>query len=372
MDIEDLRREIRELRERLDEFPSAPSKEEELLPEVVIQKDPACNGTKLKPTKFPTYNGDRLTYPAWRRAILSALKMDWNTFGYTNSRVFLMIYKALDGKAQKKAAAYFESGGTGGKEAPEDFISFLDRGNWDQTRVSRARSELNDLRMGQKQNWNSFYSLWANKLTEAKGDIWPDDVKISLLRGTINKSLRMALATNHLIPESDFSEFVRVVSKIALQQEEITKATCERPNLEFKSLISNKSSQETSVGKEANFEREWSRSGGEYGYAGNSDNSGDIIMGGVNSANVIRGANGKPMRAKWKSSEQIEKLRKERKCYRCERKGCSTRICGLLPAIKPNKRDLGVNISVLGPIDPRVCEENIGEEDVNIEIVSEN
>ena len=59
-----------------------------------------------------------------------------------------MIYKALEGKALKQASPFFESRGKDGKERPEDFIAFLDCGNWDQTRVARARSELNEIIMG--------------------------------------------------------------------------------------------------------------------------------------------------------------------------------------------------------------------------------
>ena len=371
MDIDDLRREIRELRQRLDDFPTTTNKEV-FLPKVTIQKDPPSKTKQLKPTKFPMYNGDRSTYPAWRRAILTILRMDWNTLGYTYSRAFLMIYKALEGKAQKRAAAFFESGGPGELEDPEEFILFLDRGNWDQTRVSRAKSELNEMKMGQRQNWNPFYHQWANKLTEAKGELWPDDVKISLLQGAINKSLKAPLACNHLIPEDDFPEYVRIVSKIALQQEQVTSTQHEQLIPDARSIKRDKLASSLASSESANVNREWSRSGNEYGYARSFDTSGDTIMGGVNSAKVIRGSNGKPMRAKWKSPEQIERLKKERKCYRCERKGCSTKTCGLLPAIKPAGNKMAVNSLNLGPIDPNVCEEDSGSDSSSSEVVSEN
>ena len=95
-------------------------------------------------------------------------------------------------------------------------------------------------------------------------------------------------------------------------------------------------------------------------------------MGGVNSANVIRGPNGKPMRAKWKSREQIEKLKKERKCYRCERKGCSTKTCVFLPALKPVSNKIAVNSLNLGPIDPSVWEKDVGEDCSSSEVALEN
>lgn len=86
--------ELRELRQRIDDGAPAPRLTDGM-PEVIIYKDPANLSSKLEPTTFPLYNGTKSLYPAWRRAIFSAIIIDWNTFGYNNARVFLMIYKAL-------------------------------------------------------------------------------------------------------------------------------------------------------------------------------------------------------------------------------------------------------------------------------------
>lgn len=373
-DVDDLRREIRELRQRLDDAPAPALQSEGSLPEVIILKDPPTRNPNLKPNSFPIYDGDRATYPAWRRAVLSALRIDWLTFGYTNSRVFLMIYKALDGKAQRQAATYFESGGLGGLERPEDFIAFLDRGNWDQTRISRARSELNELRMGPRQRWSQFYSRWCNKLTEASGDSWPDGVKISLLRTAMNTTLKVALASNHLIPENDYTEYVRIVSKIAQQYEEITK------NPGFNQRLSLVKSEEEKDTMEAPSQiepketiRGWGRSGIEKGPVGGLDKTGDTFMGGINSAEILRGPNGKRLRAKWKSHDQIMKLKEEGRCYRCERRGCSTRVCKILPAINPNAIRKNVKIASVEPLNPELFLEDDSEEERTVnERLSEN
>lgn len=113
----------------------------------------------MKPQKFPIYKGDRTTYGAWRRALLAILKNDWKTFHYEDTYVFVNIYNSLEGKAQREAAAFFESGGPGGRQDPEDFIAFLDRSNWDVNKVERARGELNDMKMGARQRWNSFFTV---------------------------------------------------------------------------------------------------------------------------------------------------------------------------------------------------------------------
>lgn len=373
-DVDDLRRELRELRQRLDDAPTPILQSEGSLPEVTILKDPPTRTPNLKPNTFPVYDGDRATYPAWRKAVLSALRIDWLTFGYTNSRVFLMIYKALDGKAQRQAATYFESGGLGGLERPEDFIAFLDRGNWDQTRISRARSELNELRMGPRQKWSQFYCQWSNKLTEASGDSWPDGVKISLLRTAMNSTLKIALASNHLIPENDYTEYVRIVSKIAQQYEEITRISSSENRLNLARFEENKEIREAISHiepKEAI--RGWGRSGMEKGPVGGVDRSGDTFMGGINTAEVLRGPNGKRLRAKWKSPDQILRLKEEGRCYRCERKGCSTKICKILPAINPNIHKKNVKIANVEPLNPELfLEDDSEEEKVFDKILSEN
>lgn len=52
----------------------------------------------------------------------------------------------------------------------------------------------------------------------------------------------------------------------------------------------------------------------------------------------LLGPNNRPLRAKWKTTEQIEKLRREGRCFRCELPNCSTKYCLLLPAINPRFR----------------------------------
>lgn len=71
MDVSGLAREVRELRKRLDDWsepappwPSSPKKSQRNFPKIEIVKDPATRKYKLKPNKFPIYNGDRATYAA--------------------------------------------------------------------------------------------------------------------------------------------------------------------------------------------------------------------------------------------------------------------------------------------------------------------
>lgn len=282
MELEDLALEIRELRERLDDWPTDTRRTDGPFPNVRIEKEPPKQNYKLKPKKLPIYRGDRSTYGAWRRAVLSTLKADWNTFQYDNPSVFLMIYNALEGRAQKEAASFFESGGPNGRQNPEDFIGFLDRSNWDVNKVNRARSELNSMKMGVRQRWSSFFPQWANKLTESHGDQWPDDVKISLLKGTLNHTLRVALANNHLLPSSDYFEWLRIVGQIAQQHDELAGNSDTYAKLEMRGNNHDRNQKKEGYrdSTAASSFKEPGKSGTERGYVGEFDSSGDAFMGG--------------------------------------------------------------------------------------------
>ncbi|KAI0998518.1 hypothetical protein K3495_g9677 [Podosphaera aphanis] len=212
------------------------------------------------------------------------------------------IYEALEGEAQNHAAAYFESGGLRSEERPEDFIAFLDRSKWDPTRITRARGELNAIKMGPKQRWSVFFPLWANKLAEANGDGWPDETKITMLEGTLNHTARLALAGNHLLPPDNFFGWVRIVTHIAQRYEVPLNGPNPNPSHNPSSieLSTNKrysndnpkiEASDISSGRRA-------RSGDRQESAHDVDSSGDTIMGGIHSAEILRGPNNKPPRAK--------------------------------------------------------------------------
>lgn len=87
IDTNTLMQGIRELRRRLDDGPVLPTYVGNRMPSVIIKKNPASNPAVAKRTKSPRYSGDKVTYLAWRRAVFSILKTDWNTFEYTDSKV---------------------------------------------------------------------------------------------------------------------------------------------------------------------------------------------------------------------------------------------------------------------------------------------
>ena len=115
LDVTTIMQELRELRQRLDDGPQTTCLTYHI-PSATIIKEPARSDSNLREKPLPCYKGDRTLYPAWRRAVLTTLGMNWKTFGYTNKTAFLMIYCALEDKAKKQAGAYYETGGKDGKK----------------------------------------------------------------------------------------------------------------------------------------------------------------------------------------------------------------------------------------------------------------
>lgn len=90
-----------QLRKLVDKFPVPAPPSKGALAKVVIRKDPPRKNASIKQTSIPLHGGDWTTYLAWRRAILSALRIDWNTFKYSSFRVFSRVYKVIEGKAKE-------------------------------------------------------------------------------------------------------------------------------------------------------------------------------------------------------------------------------------------------------------------------------
>ncbi|KAI0997088.1 hypothetical protein K3495_g11100 [Podosphaera aphanis] len=195
------------------------------------------------------------------------------------------------------------------------------------------------MKMGENQRWSTFYLNWASKLMEAEGDVWSDRSKTTLPKNGLNEGLRQAVTENHLLPRDNFSVWVRIVGRVALQVEE----------------AANRSQRN---GRRTTENRNTGVRFGDFGGITDDtlapisqprhavDGSGDVLMGGVNMALVRKNdlprgnndlddgqrAQGVIGRSRWKT-QQIERLKRDKRCYGCERKGCNTRICPLLPAV---------------------------------------
>ncbi|KHJ30632.1 hypothetical protein EV44_g3272 [Erysiphe necator] len=177
----------------------------------------------------------------------------------------------------------------------------------------------------------------------------------------------MALVSNHLIPDNDYNEWISIVGHIAQRHDTLGKFNNRQSNL---GMENNRQNEDPFSNNEArgsnNYSPELVISGKERGIPGDLDSTGDTFMGGVFNVGRSRGSSGETYVSKWKSPEQIERLRREKRCYRCERQGCNTRICPLGPAKRPKAtKGVSINVSDLSSIDPSVYYKN--GKDMNVD-----
>ncbi|KAI0991739.1 hypothetical protein K3495_g16448 [Podosphaera aphanis] len=156
-----------------------------------------------------------------------------------------------------------------------------------------------------------------------------------MLRNALNDPIRRALSGNHLLPRDNYGEWVRIVGQVAHQVEDMASRNRRNPRI---------------VGVEGNLAVRPLGGNGGAGFnrpqGGHRDHEGDVRMGGVNGAGALRNGVEEDQpepsgRSQWKSPAQIARLRRERRCYRCERKGCNTRVCPMQPA--ENVRQVNVS-----------------------------
>ncbi|KAI0998562.1 hypothetical protein K3495_g9636 [Podosphaera aphanis] len=120
--IPELRRQLDSLREQVTALQDSQTQPLISQAVIIIKDPPAPNDTQFRPTPLPEYDGNKMNYPGWRQAVLDIFRMDWNTFGYTDTRAFLLLYTSLKGEARTKAGPFYETGGVNGTKRPEDSL----------------------------------------------------------------------------------------------------------------------------------------------------------------------------------------------------------------------------------------------------------
>ena len=149
------------------------------------------------------------------------------------------------------------------------------------------------MRIGENQRWPDFYANWSNKLTEARGDLWDDANKISMIKNSLNDMPIKILAGNHLLPENDFHEWIRIVNQVA-QQPEMLESRSRRHNSTAWHIQGaddfNRSGDRMRNAKEAqNREADCNLWLNARIRQPEFDGSGDVVMGGINAAGIAGG-----------------------------------------------------------------------------------
>ena len=147
--------------------------------------------------------------------------------------------------------------------------------------------------------------IFEKLFSEAGGLIWPDKNKIGALKVALHLALRDAFAT--VKPPASYDEYVSELMGVLLRKEAAKTAFTAwypfAPNNVAQTLQDPNTMDWEPFINAAAIEQE------------------------------NKGLRGK--KAKWVIKEEIQRRKAEKRCLCCSRKGCSTRKCPLLLAVKP-------------------------------------
>ncbi|KAK6855471.1 hypothetical protein PG995_009003 [Apiospora arundinis] len=260
------------------------------------------------PAKF---NGTKSTFRAWLTEMRNKLLVDGLVMG-TNRDQFMYIFARLERTPQNMTIAFMERGGTDGQYQPQHYLSYLESCYGDPNLEARAIDRLQKLAQKDSESFATFLPKFERELADGGGSDWPDRVKISWLRGALNITLKRALAGIYPTP-STYPEYVRLVQVLGSQLDELTpRHSTPRGNAA--------SPSHTAID------------------SGPMDWEPTRVHRAILESNKKDNARLKGKRAKWVSSEDIERRKREGRCIRCSRHGCSPKECPLQPPRRPESQ----------------------------------
>lgn len=163
------------------------------------------------PSKF---DGRRSNWEAWRLEMENKLLVDGAAIGGPNEQ-FAYVFTLCTGNAAIMLATFARESRGAGHDGTY-FLNYMESIYGDPNRQENASNRLRTMRQG-KELFATFLPKFERVLAQAGGHKgWPDDVKISTLRGAIADDLRRVLVGNLFLP-TKYHEFVAALFKISSQ-----------------------------------------------------------------------------------------------------------------------------------------------------------
>lgn len=247
------------------------------------------------------------------------------------------IYESIQDKEKRmRMRHYWTQGNESGLRDPEQFIAEINSVFGDSNEKGRALEQLINLKHEPGQPWRDHQRTFDGLLFAARGDLFPDDIKITHLKNTFSNTVRLNLVS--MTKLADYHAFVAETDRIMTNFEETD---------QFKK-----------------YNRNWARKpessrtdpSSATGYTGTSnrslDREGDTAMTATrapsNSAQQNNSGNrtSSQRRARWVDSAEQQNRREQGLCFRCGDSGHRIGKCPHLPAAKSNQ----VKVAAMGPV----------------------
>lgn len=272
----------------------------------------------------PRFDGNRKKYRNWRLEMEGKLRTDGCLLGSPADQ-FTYIYSRLGDTPQSMAAAYYESGGPGSTRNPTRFLQYLTTTYEDPNVAQHALNNLDSMAQGKTESFAAFYPRFEKQLADAGGATWHDVVQINYLRKTLNDEMKDLLVPMLHLPK-DYPGFVQELHNLGA-------------NVDARRATQRRAVKRPPFLPQARNASPDQRAPRHQDYNRTTTPPYDMMdWEPTKISRMIQQDNPRlaGKRAKWIDEKEKERRRKEGRCFRCGRTGCTVAECPLLPARPPS------------------------------------
>ena len=267
---------------------------------------------KLPKAKLPDpekFSGkDSALFPQFLSKLKAKLNIDGKTIGKESNQIWY-AFDRLEGTAAARIHPWMSNYEDSSDFTKKNFIAQLETAFSDPALQQKAIQQLNTIRQASKP-FRDFLNEFDRLLLEAQGHEWDNGVKKGYLKRALSDSLRDRLIS--IEEDDEYDDFCTQVRGVADRLEEYK----DRTN-RFQSVWPAKRDKQKANPDAMDFE-----------YTRN-----------VNAQAGSNGQQSSKQRARWVSTEELQKRRETGRCVRCGASGHFVGRCPFLPARRPQQNE---------------------------------
>ena len=260
----------------------------------------------------PKFNGVRALFRPWHLEMKHKLETDGAWMGSIKNQ-FNYIYARLDRIPQNITSAYIEKGGSNGSHNPDEYLAYLYSCYRDPNAQAQAVDRLRTIKQREVNNFATFLPRFEKELADSGGAEWADSIQINYLEGALNHKLRDRLIGISNLP-TDYSGYIQTLQIISSRLDSLELSNRQRVRRYAGDQSFQRPKEPATVTTD---EMDWESTKAKRTAQPDDDEH-------------LRGKT-----AKWVNQAEIDKRKKEGRCYRCGRSGCRIPKCPLKPVQRP-------------------------------------
>ena len=272
----------------------------------------------------PTFTGTRKDYSAWKESIVNKLAIDGDAIGGQQAQI-AMVYASTSGAAATNISHFVRRLRSNANATVDMLSEYMDGLYLDADTDGRLMAELREPQG--KQSFPTFIPVFEERLARIDGLDWPDKVKISALISVMDPALADVLALT----------FKRLDNYNTYRDEAVRLSQMPGTLNLGRGLNPNYNSNHD-LNRRHPDEMEWAASYSAQSSRGSGPAAATAANNRPNPSAFPTNDQLRGRRARWVTTEEFERRRAARVCFRCGRPGCGTDRCPLKPAVNPNSR----------------------------------